>query len=98
MSHGRESGHKTKLKKAFAEVCTWIPKRVSFYDITDKSVDEIYKLRTEIVHEGLMIDFKNKKWRYVEILQWITFALQLKQIGIFVEEMEELLNMAFGVG
>ena len=45
-----------------------------------------------------MIDFKNEKWRYVKILQWITFALQLKQVGIFVEEMEELLNMAFGVG
>ena len=98
MSHGRESGHKTKLRKAFTEVRTWIPKRVSFYDITDKSVDDIYKLRTEIVHEGSMIDFKNGKWRYVEILQWITFALQLKQIAIFVEEMEELLNMAFGVG
>lgn len=98
MSHGRESGHKTKLLKAFREVGSWIPNRVYAYDISEAKVNEIYKIRTEIVHKGEIIDFRNEKWQYVEILQWITLALQLRQMGIPVEKMEDILNMIFGVG
>lgn len=99
MSHGRERGHKEKLRKAMEEIAKLIPERNCFYNFyNEESIKNIYRLRTNIVHNGTFLRFDNEERMAGEKLQWLTYALQLKQIGIPDNRMEEWLNSAFGVG
>lgn len=101
MSHGRERGHRDKLRKAIEEVFPLIPNRICFYEReTDlnKIVKRIYDLRTGIVHKGDLIHFGNEERFAVEELQWLTYALQLRETGVPDDKLEEWLDRAFGVG
>lgn len=99
MSHGRELGHKEKLRKAMEEISRLIPERDREYGFcNDETINRIYRLRTEIVHHGDLIRFDDVDRMALEKLQWLTYAMQLKQIGISDDRMEEWLNRTFGVG
>lgn len=98
MAHGRETGHRAKLEKAANDVFQFIPLRKKVYGINSEALRHIYTLRTEIVHKGAIIQFSNMDTRCLEILQWITYALQIQQMQIEPKKWEEMLDYVFGVG
>lgn len=99
MSHGDGVGHRRKLTVAMQDVSKLIPKREIFYGFNKKDIiDNIYRIRSETVHEGKIIQFNHSNIKYLEKLQWLTYALQIRRIGIEDEKLEDILDMVFGVG
>lgn len=99
--YGIGYGHKEKLKKAIEDYIDIIPERASFYGLKENAkeiVDTVYKLRTSIIHDNFIGDLGYEENRYLEYFEWIVYAMQLKRIGIDNEDIEEILNLTFGVG
>lgn len=95
MAHGREIGHRAKLEKAAEDIFQCIPLRKQFYKIDSEVIKQIYTLRTEIVHKGAFIQFDSKDTKCLEILQCITYALQMQQMQIESKEWERMLGYVF---
>lgn len=64
----------------------------------EKIMDRIYRLRTDIVHKGDAIKFSSFDISCLEKLQWITYLLLLREIGIEDQDLEDWMNRVMGVG
>lgn len=95
MAHGREVGHRAKLEKAAQDIFQYIPLRKQAYKIDSDVLKQIYTIRTEIVHKGALIQFDSKDTECLEILQWITYALQMQQMQIEPKNWERMLDYVF---
>ena len=99
MTHGRSYGHREKLRKAYKDCMLVIPQRADYYEMKDEKImDRIYRLRTDIVHKGDAIKFSSFDIRCLEKLQWITYLLLLREIGIEDQDLENWMNRVMGVG
>ena len=99
--YGIGYGHREKLKKSIEDYIKVIPERTEFYELNDKVkeiVDTVYELRTDIIHDNFIPDLSYEQNRYVEYFEWIVYAMQLKRMNISNEDIEEMLNLTFGVG
>lgn len=99
MAHGRSYGHREKLRKAYEDCMLVIPQRADYYGMKDEKImDRIYRLRTDIVHKGDAIKFSSFDISCLEKLQWITYLLLLREIGIEDQDLENWMNRVMGVG
>lgn len=99
--YGIGYGHKEKLKKSIEDYIKVIPERTEFYELNDKVkeiVDTVYELRTDIIHDNFIPVLSHEQNRYVEYFEWIVYVMQLKRMNISNEDIEEMLNLTFGVG
>ncbi|MEG8977332.1 hypothetical protein U8Y98_11525 [Priestia megaterium] len=94
---GKEYGARKKILNAISHVEDCISSSLKTYQIDEKARNklsqEICKLRNKIVHnnyEGVIDD-----QRGINLMEWITYAMLLKRVGIPSDKIEYILGRVF---